>query len=211
MGMGMDDDGPKSPEYRIGADELNLPSTRLHLPELERTWTQGSNGPPTRPGTAGVAVPDAAVVREGRHGSRSSRSSRSREQEGVSRSGSGSSRSDGQHRERRRRRRGERSERSGSGRSRRSGRSGSHRSRSDRSGSHRSSDEGSRSERRERRRRREGEHGSRTRERRPPKHFLFCFPWIKSRRIRSQILRCFVSGMFLALTLAICKCTPQSP
>ncbi|KAK4120072.1 hypothetical protein N657DRAFT_580447, partial [Parathielavia appendiculata] len=40
-------------------------------------------------------------------------------------------------------------------------------------------------------------------ERRPPKHFLFCFPWVKSRRIRSQILRCFVSGTFLALTLAI--------
>ncbi|KAK9791731.1 hypothetical protein SCARD494_07520 [Seiridium cardinale] len=36
-----------------------------------------------------------------------------------------------------------------------------------------------------------------------PKRFLYCFPWIKSRRIRSQILRCFVSGMFLLLMLAI--------
>jgi hypothetical protein len=38
-----------------------------------------------------------------------------------------------------------------------------------------------------------------------PKRFLFCFPWIQSRRIRSQILRCFVSGMFLVLMLTICK------
>ncbi|KAK4098402.1 hypothetical protein N658DRAFT_222188 [Parathielavia hyrcaniae] len=209
---------PKSPDYHhmyhIGADDLRLPGTRLHLPELERSWTQESNsGPPTRPGTggsgerggrgggggaaaAGVAVPEAAVVREAggrtrRHGS------------------------DGQHQHRerrRRRRRGERSgERSGSGSgSGGSGRSGSHRSGSDRdrSGSHRSRDGESRSERRERRRRREGERGSRTRtkERRPPKNFLFCFPWVKSRRIRSHILRCFVSGLFLALTLAICKC-----
>ncbi|ETS84107.1 hypothetical protein PFICI_02132 [Pestalotiopsis fici W106-1] len=36
-----------------------------------------------------------------------------------------------------------------------------------------------------------------------PQRFLFCFPWIQSRRIRSQILRCFVSGMFLLLMLAI--------
>lgn len=35
------------------------------------------------------------------------------------------------------------------------------------------------------------------------KRFLFCFPWIQSRRIRSQILRCFVSGMFLLMMLAI--------
>jgi hypothetical protein len=38
-----------------------------------------------------------------------------------------------------------------------------------------------------------------------PKRFLFCFPWIKSRRVRSQILRCFVSGMFLTLLLAVCR------
>ncbi|KAF3760956.1 hypothetical protein M406DRAFT_223154, partial [Cryphonectria parasitica EP155] len=36
-----------------------------------------------------------------------------------------------------------------------------------------------------------------------PKHFLFCFPWIKSRKIRSQILQCFVSGMFLVLLLTV--------
>ncbi|GJN69959.1 hypothetical protein VFPFJ_09708 [Purpureocillium lilacinum] len=36
-----------------------------------------------------------------------------------------------------------------------------------------------------------------------PKRFLFCFPWVKSRRMRSQILTCFVSGMFLLMLLAI--------
>ncbi|PNY25375.1 Uncharacterized protein TCAP_04694 [Tolypocladium capitatum] len=40
--------------------------------------------------------------------------------------------------------------------------------------------------------------------RRPhPKHFLFCFPWIKSRRVRSKVLTCFVSGIFLCSLVAI--------
>ncbi|KAJ2898323.1 uncharacterized protein MKZ38_003995 [Zalerion maritima] len=38
---------------------------------------------------------------------------------------------------------------------------------------------------------------------RSPKHFLFCFPWIKSQRIRNQILTCFVSGVFLVLMLTV--------
>ncbi|KAI2640207.1 hypothetical protein GGS21DRAFT_403952 [Xylaria nigripes] len=37
----------------------------------------------------------------------------------------------------------------------------------------------------------------------PPKRFLFCFPWVKSRRARSLILRCFVSGSFVTLSLII--------
>ncbi|KAI8964320.1 hypothetical protein F5Y11DRAFT_102492 [Daldinia sp. FL1419] len=36
-----------------------------------------------------------------------------------------------------------------------------------------------------------------------PEKFLFCFPWVKSRRIRSQILRCFVSGLFLMVMLSV--------
>ncbi|KAI5860861.1 hypothetical protein GGS23DRAFT_214358 [Durotheca rogersii] len=35
------------------------------------------------------------------------------------------------------------------------------------------------------------------------KRFMFCFPWVKSRRMRSQILRCFVSGIFLVLMLTV--------
>jgi hypothetical protein len=38
----------------------------------------------------------------------------------------------------------------------------------------------------------------------PPKNFLFCFPWVKSRRARALILRCFVSGTFLISMLAVC-------
>ncbi|KAI0973898.1 hypothetical protein F4678DRAFT_390610 [Xylaria arbuscula] len=37
----------------------------------------------------------------------------------------------------------------------------------------------------------------------PPKKFLFCFPWVKSRRARALILRCFVSGAFLISMLTI--------
>lgn len=38
-----------------------------------------------------------------------------------------------------------------------------------------------------------------------PKRFLFCLPWVRSRRMRSQILRCLISGTFLALLLAVCE------
>ncbi|TGJ78598.1 hypothetical protein E0Z10_g10165 [Xylaria hypoxylon] len=45
---------------------------------------------------------------------------------------------------------------------------------------------------------------SRRRQRKePPKKFLFCFPWVKSRRARALILRCFVSGLFLISMLTI--------
>ncbi|KAI2464198.1 hypothetical protein F4781DRAFT_83142 [Annulohypoxylon bovei var. microspora] len=50
------------------------------------------------------------------------------------------------------------------------------------------------------------QHHDQSRRREPderPKKFLFCFPWIKSRRMRSYILRCFVSGIFLIVMLAI--------
>jgi hypothetical protein len=48
----------------------------------------------------------------------------------------------------------------------------------------------------------EGSLGRRKKE--PPKRFLFCFPWVKSRRARVLILRCFVSGAFLISMLTIC-------
>jgi hypothetical protein len=55
---------------------------------------------------------------------------------------------------------------------------------------------------RERRRHRSGRH---QRRKEPPKRFLFCFPWIKSKQIRTQVLRCFVSGLFLVALLSVCK------
>ncbi|WQF89092.1 hypothetical protein CDEST_14106 [Colletotrichum destructivum] len=36
-----------------------------------------------------------------------------------------------------------------------------------------------------------------------PKRFLLCIPWPKSRRMRSQILRCLISGFFLTLLLVV--------
>lgn len=46
---------------------------------------------------------------------------------------------------------------------------------------------------------------SQTTGQRRPRRFLFCFPHVKSRRVRTQILHCFVSGSFLILLLTICK------
>ncbi|KAI0407566.1 hypothetical protein F4802DRAFT_516620 [Xylaria palmicola] len=55
-----------------------------------------------------------------------------------------------------------------------------------------------------RRRQRENAGGSgRRQHKEPPKRFLFCFPWVKSRRARLLILRCFVSGIFLVSMLTI--------
>ncbi|KAI8950032.1 hypothetical protein F4801DRAFT_366348 [Xylaria longipes] len=55
-----------------------------------------------------------------------------------------------------------------------------------------------------RHRQRDNSGSSRRRQRKePPKRFLFCFPWVKSRRARLLILRCFVSGVFLISMLTI--------
>ena len=49
-------------------------------------------------------------------------------------------------------------------------------------------------------------HGSgRTRHRKKPRKFLFCFPWVQSKAMRVHILRCFVSGLFLLILLSVCK------
>ncbi|KAK2001569.1 hypothetical protein LX36DRAFT_667856 [Colletotrichum falcatum] len=53
-----------------------------------------------------------------------------------------------------------------------------------------------------RRRRRADRRQHANHDERHPKRFLLCIPWPKSRRMRSQILRCFVSGSFLLLLLA---------
>lgn len=59
------------------------------------------------------------------------------------------------------------------------------------------------------RRRRGNRAGRRTRDeenpRKKPKRFLGCLPWVKSRRTRSLILRCLVSGIFFGILLAVCK------
>lgn len=54
--------------------------------------------------------------------------------------------------------------------------------------------------------RRHGDSGRRRR-RKTDRKFLYCFPWVQSRTMRSNILRCFVSGLFLVILLSVCKCT----
>jgi len=64
---------------------------------------------------------------------------------------------------------------------------------------------------RERRRRehhdrdRDHHRSRRSREHRHPKYFLGCIPWVRSRRMRAQILRCMTSGLFLIILVTVCK------
>lgn len=213
---------------------VDLPSTRLHLPGLQRTWTQGSNGPPTarpaeiggrpplsppcRPHTPPPPPPPTLLVTEPQRAyTQQPTTTRlgSEEADGLYRVGDRRSRGaftgadpaeaqlaelaeDG------RRRR----QRSGSGDNGR--RRGLRHNRHERSRSDETPEQ--REERRRHRRARaqrirdiedgDDEEGS---QRPHPKHFLFCFPWIKSRKVRSQILQCFVSGSFLVLLLTVCK------
>lgn len=164
-GDGLEDDSPKTPRFHLGLP--NMPSTRLHLLSLTRTWTRGSSGPisptqterlpepPTRPALSRTQTERIPVISEpapsyGIDNSRGSDMGRSRYQGADP-------------------------------------------------GETHLADAVDRRRRRRHHRSRRHEHNER------PKRFLFCFPWIKSRRIRSQILRCFVAGIFLLTMLAVCE------
>lgn len=114
-------------------------------------------------------------------------------------------------RERRRRRRRERREREGSGRSERSerrhrDREHRHRYRHHRHHSHRNRDrEGSERSSEASSGRSSASRGTQSH----PKRFLFCIPWIRSARIRAQILRVLVSGLCLSMVTAVCKSLPS--
>ena len=190
---------PKTPRFRIGAQAL--PSTRLHLPNLARTWTQGSSGPPTRPpsshsvythttyfpsGTSDVTgVQSPAPAAAAQHLRTYGASPLEPGQDIDQQFGSEEMSEVQGHRRDHGRRPGHRSHRSGR----------RHRSRNE---------NGEQDEERHRRRRERRQQDGQ--ERPTPKRFLFCFPWVKSRRMRNQILRCFVSGLFLILLLTVCKC-----
>lgn len=58
--------------------------------------------------------------------------------------------------------------------------------------------------------RRHGSSGQR-RHNKQNRRFLFCFPWVQSRSMRSNILRCFVSGLFLVILLSVCKYNLRGP
>ncbi|RYP02560.1 hypothetical protein DL764_005755 [Monosporascus ibericus] len=52
--------------------------------------------------------------------------------------------------------------------------------------------------------RRNGRHHERgASDKEAPGRFLFCFPWVRSRRMRAQILKCFVSGLIMVATLSV--------
>lgn len=36
------------------------------------------------------------------------------------------------------------------------------------------------------------------------KRFMLCLPWIRSRKVRKQVIACFVSGLILILLIAVC-------
>jgi hypothetical protein len=188
------DEEPKTPVFpRLGIPDM--PSTRLHLPNLQRTWTRGSNGPPTRPATAvreegsfsghveGLREPLPAVPAQ--HGQTTRRQGRRRD-----RRSDGTEPSQSDRRRRRHRRHG-----------------------SDRyrmlinENEARRGQEGQEEAEVVRRHRRHRSDRSRREGKPPPKRFLFCLPWVKSKRARSYILRCFVSGVFLTLLLSVCKLT----
>lgn len=50
----------------------------------------------------------------------------------------------------------------------------------------------------------------RSRRKKPPQRFLGCFPWVKSREMRTHIVRCFVCGLFLVCLLSVCELLPTS-
>ncbi|RYP55859.1 hypothetical protein DL769_010042 [Monosporascus sp. CRB-8-3] len=52
-------------------------------------------------------------------------------------------------------------------------------------------------------RRNRGHHERGVGDKEAPGKFLFCFPWVRSRRMRSQILKCFVSGLIMVTTLSV--------
>lgn len=197
---------------------------------LQRTWTQGSNGPPTsrpplheihpalRPSPdevcrpTGPALPTVTVTEPapvarptgGEAGQLFGEIGRPRGGGGgfhapdPAESSLADLADDGRRRRRPR-------DRSGSDRSRRH-RHRRHRDHLEVPGSSQGgSSEGSERRRRRRRRIRDVEDGDGDSDRPHPKHFLFCFPWIKSRKVRSQILQCFISGTFLVSLLAVCK------
>ncbi|KAJ4418358.1 hypothetical protein N0V82_005639 [Gnomoniopsis sp. IMI 355080] len=209
---------------------VDLPSTRLHLPGLQRTWTQGSNGPPTaRPAEIGrpplsppcrphtPPLPAAIMVTEPPRAYGQPQQTSTTTTTTTTRLGS--EEADGLYRSGDRRARGaftgadpaeaQLAEMAEDGRRRRQ-RSGSGQAGRRTHGRNRSDETPEQREERRRRRRaraqriRDIEDGDEEGSERPhPKHFLFCFPWIKSRKVRSQILQCFVSGSFLVLLLSV--------
>ncbi|TLS26703.1 hypothetical protein PpBr36_05433 [Pyricularia pennisetigena] len=175
-------ESPKTPRFALGMPPL--PSTRLHLPNLVRTWSHGTNGPPSRPGTSRAAMPplihvqgvdnrppslvDGPMFPEIASPRAAHIPDRPRRSEETSSGESTDQRAESGHERRRHRHR--------------------HRRENE-------TEEERRQRRRERHRRRRARERRQTRP--TPKHYLGCIPYPQSKHVRTQLLKCFVSGMFL--------------
>lgn len=158
-------DSPKTPRFNLGLP--NMPSTRLHLPNLARTWTRGSSGP-TSP-TQTQRPPELAPGRP-------QPQTRADQIPVISEPAPSHSSNDVRGND--------------TGRPRFQGAD---------------PEETHLADAVDRRMRQRHHRSRRHRNDEPPQRFLFCFPWVKSARIRRQILRCFVSGILLIFMLAVCK------
>lgn len=188
-------ESPKSPDFNINL--TNMPSTRLHLPNLARTWTRGSSGPPTRPPSqqevveqrGGVGVgdePRASMQSEWPRPSMQQQPSQPDRLPAIDEPQHAHTRpSEDRSNFMQHFRGADPAEMHLADLANRGRQRTQRRNRSDGSASGRASDPAS---------------GHDT-----PKRFLFCFPWVTSRRVRNSILRCFVSGLLLVLTLSVCK------
>ena len=214
-GGGQDEiESPKTPRFTLTIP--SLPSARLHLPNLSRSWTQSS---PTDSTSQPETSPAGGRASSGSHSSanindetRPALPAPAYARENVPTRGSSSRVAESvpemQERTRTRFRGADPAERhlaelaedGRRRRDRRHGRQGSDGSRGSRENENENESENGDQgrDRRQERRRWRGNRG--------PKRFMLCFPWVESRRVRSQILRSLVSGLSLALILAVCKC-----
>ncbi|PSR97610.1 hypothetical protein BD289DRAFT_81382 [Coniella lustricola] len=201
---------------------LDLPSTRLDLQGLKRNWSHGSSGAPTSRTIVGRRMPprepQSPACRAHTPPIESmaiSQPQQARIQPNTSRTRLGSAEADALYPTGRRHSRGgftapdeaenqlaEMAE-EGRRRQRRTRDANTRNSQRRRSGDPPEEAEERRRRRRERRQPRSLDDDDEGTGRRHPNHFLFCFPWVKSRKLRSQILQCFVSGLFLLALLTI--------
>ncbi|KAK1469452.1 hypothetical protein CMEL01_01219 [Colletotrichum melonis] len=168
-------DSPKTPRFNIGLP--TLPGTRLNLPHLARTWTSDSNGADSWPNSTSQQPLNRVDESSSPEPPTTSRAGQPSATTRVTMPAPVARRPETE---------------TSSGTRRFTG--------PDPAEMHLANmaQEGRRRRRRAHRRQQQDSNNEGH-----PKRFLLCIPWPKSRRMRSQILRCFISGGFLTLLLAV--------